>query len=77
MGVLACDRRGCENIMCDRGNSDYYICNECFEELVATGSCTDVEIFMDSKKPPRSQLNIARARYNAEFPYRWEANESM
>lgn len=34
MGVLACDRKGCENIMCDHFSFKYgYICNECFYEL--------------------------------------------
>lgn len=35
MGVMACDRSGCENVMCDRcilGRSAY-ICWECFAEL--------------------------------------------
>jgi len=36
MGVLNCDRTGCENIMCDRYSDKYgYICWECFNELVA------------------------------------------
>lgn len=36
MGVLACDRRGCENIMCDfYVPSVGYICCECKEEFVA------------------------------------------
>jgi hypothetical protein len=35
MSVLACDRNGCENIMCHRLilNSTMYICNSCFEQL--------------------------------------------
>ena len=41
MGVMACDRRGCEHIMCDRVilNGSRYICEDCFTELViAKGS---------------------------------------
>ena len=35
MGVLECDRIGCENIMCDRYSHEYgYICNDCFDEMV-------------------------------------------
>jgi len=46
MGVLRCDRLGCENIMCGRYNLRYgYICWECFEELVALGT-TDIQGFM-------------------------------
>jgi hypothetical protein len=38
MGVLECDRRGCENIMCDRYSPKHgYLCNECFSEMVETG----------------------------------------
>ena len=33
MSVLACSRRGCDNIMCDRYNARYgYICERCFQE---------------------------------------------
>ena len=45
MGVLTCDRRGCENVMCDRGNGQYYICWDCFEELVKLGVKTNIEEF--------------------------------
>ena len=35
MGVLACSREGCNNIMCHRYNGNYgYICGDCFNELV-------------------------------------------
>ena len=37
MGVLACDRNGCEHIMCDiiitTQNCQYYICHDCLQEL--------------------------------------------
>ena len=34
MSVLACCRRYCENIMCDRYSYEYgYICDECYNEL--------------------------------------------
>jgi hypothetical protein len=36
MGVLACDRRGCTNIMCDRLGPGGYICDDCFKKLVET-----------------------------------------
>jgi len=36
MGVLACDRYRCGNIMCDRYSPKYgYICDECYTELRA------------------------------------------
>jgi len=50
MGVLACDRKGCENIMCDYYSHDFgYICYECKSELEQKGAC-DITDFMDSKK---------------------------
>lgn len=69
MGVLACDRNGCGNIMCDRFSYELqmYICNECFEELVETGATTDIESFMNSSR--KRQFNTgARERYEAVFP---------
>lgn len=37
MGVMACGRHGCTNIMCDRmvltGDDRCYICDTCFAEL--------------------------------------------
>jgi hypothetical protein len=34
MGVMACDRRDCENIMCDTCiDGRWYICRECQEEF--------------------------------------------
>ena len=51
MGVLACNRYGCENIMCDRYSSEYgYICNDCFDELVSLGSDMNIDLFMSLPK---------------------------
>jgi hypothetical protein len=34
MGVLACDRKGCNNIMCDYCvNNRWYICTDCIEDF--------------------------------------------
>jgi len=34
MGVLACDRNGCENIMCDiYVSGSFYVCRECKNEF--------------------------------------------
>lgn len=54
MGVLACDRAGCENIMCDRLSHIYgYICDECFDELSQMADA-DIEAFMWSR-PSRKE----------------------
>jgi hypothetical protein len=49
MGVMPCNRKNCENILCDRYSQTYgYICNECYHELVES----DLQIleFMESDK---------------------------
>ena len=63
-----CDRRGCENIMCDRYSHHYgYICNECFEELNNSG--IDIETFMNTPKKynPYRQKNTYEV-LDKEFP---------
>lgn len=53
MGVLACDRMGCENIMCDKYSNEFgYICHMCFSELVETHPTShyDVMGFMGTPK---------------------------
>ncbi len=50
MSVLKCDRGDCTNILCDRLSDRWgYICDECFDELTATGVDTKVGEFMDSR----------------------------
>ena len=62
MSVLACERRGCSNIMCENTilGDKYYICDECLEELNGAKLTWKtrnkreiielVEEFMDSEK---------------------------
>ena len=51
MSILECNRKDCENIMCDRYSTAHgYICYECFEELVNSGAETDIYKFMESPK---------------------------
>jgi len=68
MSVLACDRNGCENIMCSRMSvcGSYYICNECFEELVFLGHETSAKDFMSSRK--RNHDYIAKEYFDKLFP---------
>jgi len=66
MGVLKCDRKGCENIMCDRYSHKYgYLCDECFEELIAVNARVSINDFMNTEKE-QNQLD-ARDRLEEEF----------
>ena len=68
MSVLACDRNGCENIMCDRYSHRYgYICDDCFKELVRMGPTIEIEDFMRSYKNNSDTVDEAYARYNVVF----------
>ena len=50
MGVLACDRSGCENVMCDRYSNTYgYICNSCFDEL-GNKPFIDIDVFIGHRR---------------------------
>lgn len=51
MGVLACERNNCPNIMCDRLSPEFgYLCDDCFNELVKLGPATNVAEFMQTPK---------------------------
>ena len=69
MSVFSCARRGCHNTMCNRLSQEHgYICDECYEELVASGPTTNIADFLTGYKPSASSEKEARARYNAAFP---------
>ena len=70
MGVMTCNRNGCENIMCDYYSQKYgYICYECFNELLDMGLDANISIFMGSIKPILQSENedLARTRLEREF----------
>lgn len=63
MGVMECDRRDCENIMCNLYSSEFgYICYECFEELKKSN--LDIATFMSKSK---SELKGKRYDYDDVF----------
>jgi len=70
MGVLACDRDGCENVMCDRFSSKYqfYLCNECFSEMC--DSKLTVEMFIKTEKGGHVTALFPYEYYDNEFPVR-------
>ena len=53
MGVKECNRKGCENIMCDRYSTTFgYICNDCYEEMCCSGLPIHIFMSMDKRKKP-------------------------
>lgn len=72
MGVLACDRHGCENIMCDFYSHEHgYICWECREELLNKGP-TNVYHFMNSAKDCVEISSDWKEYVNSEFKSRYD-----
>ena len=62
MGVMACDRNGCDKIMCDFYSSEHgYLCYECHEELLNMQN-TSIKKFMRSSKKNK-QNSVAWAEY--------------
>jgi len=56
MSVLACDRKKCDNVMCDRYNPEYgYICDECFEELEKLDGVVSIIEFMSTPRDDYTQ----------------------
>jgi len=68
MGVLTCDRDGCPNIMCNLMSTcrRWYICDDCFEELVTLGPATDLNQFFNSEPTP-SLADASRAYFETIF----------
>ena len=70
MGVLACDRKGCENIMCDFCSYQYgYLCQECKEELIQSGPCS-IDEFMRTEKLPSFSSDSWESFVDNEFKSR-------
>ena len=72
MGVLECDRRNCDNIMCDRLSHKYgYLCWECFNELVAKKIPVElIQLFMDTPKIQEDESPYTEEFYNKIFELR-------
>ena len=66
MSVLKCNRRGCENILCDMYSYTYgYICDECFAQLLLSN--LTIESFMDTVKTTYSERADWEEDLNKEF----------
>ena len=75
MSVLACNRRGCEGIMCDRLSHEHgYICDGCYQELVnklaRKGCGVSITKFMNAERKPAHDSDIEDAEFvaNRVFP---------
>ena len=69
MGVMKCNRNGCDNIMCQRHSYDYgYICWECYDEMDASNQ--HPQIFMSSIR-----IKTPLYAYNDIFKHRDEEDE--
>ena len=67
MGTMGCDRKNCDNIMCDKLSDIHgYICNECYEALINSGPETNVAAFMNTE-PAINNRDEAKARYAVVF----------
>lgn len=72
MGVLACDRRGCNNIMCDHYSHEHgHICNECLNEL-RDKPCTDIGQFMETPKEDIEYFGEWEDVIMRTFKSRWD-----
>lgn len=71
MGVLACDRRGCENIMSDYFSHRYgYLCRECYSELLEECDRISIGDFMCQEKDC-DPVDSARLQVENEFTSRY------
>lgn len=75
MGVMACDRMGCENVMCDYHNDEHgYICNSCKDELIQLLDADhnkSIHNFMDTFKDPDMQMGLGEELFDHTFKMVW------
>ena len=76
MGVLSCNRVGCESIMCDRYNDRFgYICDSCFSQMVdlrITGAQEIADFMASSSVVNPIDESTAREILDELFPDRWD-----
>lgn len=76
MGVMRCSREGCENIMCDRHNSEYgYICNECFDEFINYLICVGYHVRAEEEGMRRFAQSFMEHPKDFKFGSRYIALE--
>lgn len=70
MGVPECSRVGCPSTFPERYHAQHNVslCDDCFEELVASGPLTDIQEFSKTPKISDQAKEAARARFEIELP---------
>ena len=69
LGVLACSRSECENVMCSRYSPTFgYLCDECFDELVRCGVGMDIDEFLSRKIQSREKPEAVEKYFDILFP---------
>ena len=72
MCVLACDRNGCYNVMCDYYSFDHgYLCWEGMKELKGKGMC-DIGAFMNEPKKSSESSEAWEKYVETVFKNRYE-----
>jgi hypothetical protein len=79
MGVMACERKDCDNVMCDRLmlRGTTYICNDCYAELLSWKKTWKdvgvkdvewlIERFMFETTPGSTNIDNSQEAIDAEF----------
>lgn len=74
MGVLKCDRKDCEHIMCERLSDEHgYLCSTCFEELIDLRIPLDsleIKKFMQTPKKIKHTIDESQLRLYYENIFR-------
>lgn len=75
MGVMTCDRMGCDNTMCDYHHEEHgFICSPCKEELIEflnADSMASIYNFMDTFKDPDLKQGLGKDLFNQTFKFVW------
>lgn len=74
MGVLACDRKDCDNIMCDFYSDTFgYLCYECLRELKSVSGSMTIQQFMNVPAGRGNKRSYEWENYiESEFKSRYE-----
>lgn len=73
MGVLNCDREGCENIMCDFYSDTFgNLCYDCLQELKSLSGSMTISQFMNSPANTYKRSYEWENYVESEFKSRYE-----